>query len=273
MRGSRALRALAAFAAGALGSAGCGEYAYSDAEARARADSSAAGLEVGRTVVASGAPDDSVRDTIAVATRGGAGAAKADSAATPDSARGAPPEKQDSAERPAPQHPIAAPRVDSTPPRRPPPRRPPPAPRTTVNAYLEFAPSERAAYLDLVAAHDSARGRPTFNGAAEGGATVTIPLGWRVVIHFANADTVPHSAIVVDEPDLIPDDAPAAAFGQAFVRRVEDGLPPGARDDIAFTANREGRFLIFCGVPGHGVQGQWIRLLVTSQAAVPLYTP
>jgi hypothetical protein len=272
MRGARAPWAVAVLAAGALGPAGCGEYAYTDAGARARADSSAAGLAVGPAVVASGAPDDSVRDTMVVAARGGAGAPKADSAATPDSARGAPPEKQDTVERPTPQHPIAAPRADSTPPRRPP-RRPPPAPRTTVNAYLEFTPSERAAYLDLVAAYDSARGRPTFNGAAEGAATATIPLGWRVVIHFANADTVPHSAIVVDEPDLIPDDAPAAAFAQAFVRRVEDGLPPGARDDIAFIANREGRFLIFCGVPGHGVQGQWIRLLVSSQAAVPLYTP
>jgi hypothetical protein len=50
---------------------------------------------------------------------------------------------------------------------------------------------------------------------------------------------------------------------------LQDGLTAGQTDVVKFLANRAGSFLIFCGVPGHGAAGMWIRLMVDSTATAP----
>jgi len=52
-------------------------------------------------------------------------------------------------------------------------------------------------------------------------------------------------------------------------------LPPQAKDKMRFTAQPAGEYLFFCGVPGHGLAGMWIRLRVSSEAKAPalLTTP
>ncbi len=151
--------------------------------------------------------------------------------------------------------------------------------RTRVNDYLEYNLNSRTVYIDIVATRaatiDStsvAGDTLAFNGSRTGRHSVTVPLGWNVVGQFVNRDSVhAHSAIVIEEVYPLPTVPPPAAFPQAFTRGVEDGLAHNGRDEITFTANREGRFLIACGVPGHAEGGQRMQLVVTSEVNVPAY--
>ena len=144
--------------------------------------------------------------------------------------------------------------------------------RVRVNEFLSYDPSAKTASLQLVAGYNGLNGALNFNGGAKGSQTITVPLGWKVESSFVNRDgDLPHSAIVVREVNPIPVESPPAAFPRAFTVRLEEGLQEGGMDDLSFVANKEGRFLIFCGVPGHGQGGMWIHLVVSPSASAPTY--
>ena len=256
-----------AFLALVLAGLACGGPESHNDAAALRADSSAAGYDVGPqarraadTVAPSpatppgarGTPAGSapVRDTTAVAS------------ATRDS---------------APVAPARTPAQTAVPPRDT--ARPILIARTRVNDYLEYDRNSRTVYIDIVATRaaspDSlsvAGDTLSFNGSRTGRHSVTVPLGWNVVGQFVNRDPVhAHSAIVIEEVYPLPSVPPPAAFPQAFTRGVEDGLALNARDEVTFTADREGQFLIVCGVPGHAEGGQRMQLVVTSEVNVPAY--
>lgn len=258
-------------------SACAGPDAHDDAAAL-RADSSAAGYDVG---AASNVPAGSE------ASRPGASATPPGGQQAADGPPGVPARTDAST---APQ-PAGGQPVTPTPPAGEP-ARPvavTPVPRDTartaviarvrVNEYLEYEPVSRTAYIDIVATRVSAVDSTTisadtlsFNGGRAGSHSVTVPLGWRIVGQFVNRDPMqPHSAIVIEEAYPLATVPPPAAFPQALTRRVEDGLATNVRDEMTFTAAREGRFLIVCGVPGHAEGGQHMRLVVTPEVNVPAY--
>ena len=51
----------------------------------------------------------------------------------------------------------------------------------------------------------------------------------------------------------------------------QEGLPQEATDVMKFTAPDSGSFRIFCGVPGHGLSGMWIRFTVDPVAKAPRF--
>src|SRR5207244_2781296 len=59
------------------------------------------------------------------------------------------------------------------------------------------------------------------------------------------------------------------AIPRAFTLKLGEGLPSEAKDVLGFTAQPAGEYLIFCGVPGHGASGMWIRLRVSATATTP----
>ena len=123
-----------------------------------------------------------------------------------------------------------------------------------------------------LAAGDEIPEQVSFNGAQRGGRTLTVPHGWRVTLAFANRDPqLPHSVIIVDVAGLVPEQLPGPVFPRAHTVRVEEGLLEGDADEITFTADRVGRYLIACGVLGHAQRGQWITLDVSTTAATPSY--
>jgi hypothetical protein len=87
---------------------------------------------------------------------------------------------------------------------------------------------------------------------------------------------VPHSLVVMADPGE--DDLPLqagrerAAFARAYSKSPEQGISAGDRDTISFTADETGDFLWFCGVPGHGQSGMWIRFKVVNGAETPYIT-
>jgi len=97
------------------------------------------------------------------------------------------------------------------------------------------------------------------------GLTLTVPLGWSVVMHFRNHDgMLPHSPRSSRTP--IP-------FLQGQLRPLSPALSRSgwSRDwcpsrPMTFALLRiRGSYLIFCGVPGHGAAGMWVRLAVSAQ--------
>lgn len=144
--------------------------------------------------------------------------------------------------------------------------------KVRVNQFLSYDASKKTAYLELIGGFNGLNGALNFNGGAKGNQNVTIPLGWRVVTIFVNKDgDLPHSAAVINDVSPMPLTSPGPAFPRAFTVKLEEGLQESGSDDMSFTASKEGKFVIFCGVPGHGQGGMWIYLTVSAGAAAPTY--
>ena len=108
-----------------------------------------------------------------------------------------------------------------------------------------------------------------FNGYTNGRATLTVPPKSNVIMNFSQDDGTPHSAIIIEDKDPMPTLADQPAIPRAYTNKASEGLPQGATDVIKFTAPESGSFRIFCGVPGHGLSGMWIRFKVDPAAKEP----
>ncbi len=136
--------------------------------------------------------------------------------------------------------------------------------------WLKADSTTRTAEFELIAGLTGLNGALNFNGFRDGGLTLTVPKGWKVLVHFRNHDgMLPHSAEVIQDTQPLPIQPPTPAFDRAFTLKLAEGLPPEGTDDFRFIANREGTFLIYCGVQGHGAAGMWIRLVVSRSARSP----
>jgi sulfocyanin len=116
-----------------------------------------------------------------------------------------------------------------------------------------------------------AAGPFNFNGYANGAATLTVPPGSTVVMNFVNLDGTPHSAELIADKDPMPNMGGDPAIPGAYTKDVTQGLPQGGKDVMQFTAPPSGSFRIFCGVPGHGLSGMWIRFKVDPAAKSPTW--
>jgi hypothetical protein len=142
--------------------------------------------------------------------------------------------------------------------------------------WLSFDPATKTAKFQLIAGLTGVNGALNFNGFRDGGLTLVIPVGWKAEIAFKNHDgMLPHSAEVISPQTPLPVQPVSPAIPRAFTLKLATGLPPQATDVMRFAAKPPGEYLIFCGVPGHGAAGMWIRLRVSSTAEMPalLLTP
>src|SRR2546428_11750417 len=137
-------------------------------------------------------------------------------------------------------------------------------------SWLQCDTTTRTVAFELVAGLTGLSGALNFNGFRDGELTLTVPLGWTVVMHFRNHDgMLPHSAEIIPDTHPLPTGPVAPAFPRAFTLRLDQGLISEQTDDIRFIADRGGSYLIFCGVPGHGAAGMWVRLEVLGSVRKP----
>jgi len=142
--------------------------------------------------------------------------------------------------------------------------------------WLTFDTAAKTVRFELIAGLTGLNGALNFNGFRDGGLTLVVPVGWKTEIAFRNHDgMLPHSAEVIAPQTPLPTQPPDPAIARAFTLQLSTGLPSEARDDMRFAAQPAGEYLIFCGVPGHGAAGMWIRLRVSATATTPalLLTP
>jgi len=137
-------------------------------------------------------------------------------------------------------------------------------------SWLQVDTAAKAAMFQLVAGLTGLNGALNFNGFRDGGLTLTVPVGWTVVMHFRNHDgMLPHSAEVIRDTHPLPTGPVAPAFARAFTVRLDQGLISEQTDDLRFIADQGGSYLIFCGVPGHGAAGMWVRFEVSGSVRKP----
>src|SRR5438876_798661 len=137
-------------------------------------------------------------------------------------------------------------------------------------SWFQFDTATQAVSFQLIAGLTGLNGALNFNGFRDGELTLTVPLGSNVVLHFRNHDgMLPHSAEVIPDTHPLPPGPVAPAFARALTVRLEQGLVSEQTDDLRFIADRGGSYLIFCGVPGHGAAGMWIRLEVSGSIRRP----
>jgi len=141
-----------------------------------------------------------------------------------------------------------------------------------VNEFMSYDPAAKTVSLKLFAAHGSVNGGMNFNGASNGGSTITVPVGWSVSWSFKNEDAIPHSAIVLANKMPLPAQPQEPAIPRAYTNDVTGGLPTNGTDQTTFKASPAGQYVIACGVPGHAPSGMWIHFDVSADAKVPSYT-
>lgn len=125
--------------------------------------------------------------------------------------------------------------------------------------------AKKTAILDVVAQSDASNSGLNFNGASKGGKTFTVPLGWTVTLKFTNAGAMPHSVVLVKAgAPAVSYGADAAAFAGAATREPLKGVVKA--DTFTFKANKAGKYVLICGVPGHGMGGQYVHFEVSTSA-------
>ena len=136
--------------------------------------------------------------------------------------------------------------------------------------WLSFNAAARMARFQLIAGLTGLNGALNFNGFSDGGLTFVVPVGWQTEIDFRNHDgMLPHSAEIINPSTPLPVQSVAPAIPRAFTLSLDQGLVSEATDTMRFTAQPAGDYLIFCGVPGHGAAGMWIRFQVSASAKTP----
>jgi hypothetical protein len=100
-----------------------------------------------------------------------------------------------------------------------------------------------------------------------------IPLGWTVKWSWRNADSASrHSLVVMTQREKIPLEGGRPAFSNAMTREVTTGLPAGGTDQTTFQAEDAGWYWLLCGVPNHGLSGEWIEVRVDPDAKTAGFT-
>lgn len=147
--------------------------------------------------------------------------------------------------------------------------RTPIAPSDSGSKWLSYDAKTNTVTFQLEAGAPGANGPFNFDGYAQGGATLVIPPNSSVVMNFVNNDGTPHSAEVIADKDPMPNMGGDPAIPGAYTTDLTQGLPQFGKDVMRFTAPASGSFRIFCGVPGHGLSGMWIRFRVDPAAKSP----
>lgn len=143
------------------------------------------------------------------------------------------------------------------------------APSDSGGKWVSYDAGTKTVTFALEAGAPGATGPFNFDGYGQGNATLVVPPNSQVVMNFVNHDGTPHSAELIADADPMPNMGGDPAIPGAYTVDLTQGLPQGGTDVIRFTAPERGSFRIFCGVPGHGLSGMWIRFRVDPGAKAP----
>jgi len=141
-----------------------------------------------------------------------------------------------------------------------------------AGGFMSYDVASKTVKISLTASLGSANGGMNFNGGFKGDQTVTVPVGWSVKMSFVNKDAIPHSAIILVDSFPLPMAPENPAIARAYTNDLTAGLPTGGTDSMDFKTTKAGKYLIVCGVPGHGPSGMYIKFDVSGEAKVPSYT-
>lgn len=140
--------------------------------------------------------------------------------------------------------------------------------------WISVDASARTVTMEIVAGATEDNVRWNFNGYFKGAGRLTVPVGYRVVIEYSNADpTVPHSLGVGDLvepfPAMYSDPQPVFEGGMSSnPTSMIDGTKPGETETLEFTASETGTFALICHMPAHAMTGMFLTMEVVEAADV-----
>ena len=105
------------------------------------------------------------------------------------------------------------------------------------------------------------------NGHRSGDLRIVVPVSWTVRWNWRSSDpSAPHSLVVMVQREKFPLEGGRPSFPNAMTRMVTEGLRAGQADQSTFTAEEAGWYGMMCGVPSHGLNGEWLELRVDPEA-------
>ena len=133
--------------------------------------------------------------------------------------------------------------------------------------WARWDPPTKTASLTITAAYNQVGSGFNFDGYNNGGLTITVPTGAKVVVSYTNRAAVPHSVVITPfaKRSLVgnfPLAFPGSASPNAGVGIAKLKVP----QVFSFTAGKAGTYAIVCGVPGHAIGGMWDTLKVVDGA-------
>lgn len=146
------------------------------------------------------------------------------------------------------------------------------AAKTISPAWMKIDAANKSVHFDIKMAENANNGTLNFNGYGHGDLTITVPLNWKVAMDVVNIGqgAIPHSLEIVAVTEVIPNQgSEPPAFDGAETVELINGLGIGKSDKVEFTADKEGRYWMFCGVPNHGIGGMYDGFVVSATAAMP----
>src|SRR5687768_4152382 len=128
-------------------------------------------------------------------------------------------------------------------------------------AWLVADSTAKTVTLDLEVTAPAGAASALINGHRSGELRINVPVGWTVRWNWRSSDaSAPHSLVVMVQREKIPLGGGRPSFSNAMTRMVTEGLPAGQTDQSTFTADEAGWYWMMCGVPSHGLQGEWLEL-------------
>jgi sulfocyanin len=136
--------------------------------------------------------------------------------------------------------------------------------------WMTVDPEKKFVSFEIIGGYNGANGTFNFNGFYNGELTLTVPLNWTVEIKYTTKSAYkPHSAAIVKETNPLPEEGGTVAFRGATTIKLIPGLHANESDTFTFVADKPGRYLLFCGVTGHGRGGMWDYFVVSETADHP----
>lgn len=139
-------------------------------------------------------------------------------------------------------------------------------------AWLTWDAATKTATIAITAGSTSANSKWNFNGASHGDLTITVPVGAKVIVDFANNDAGnAHSVGVVVPKQPIPASGDGMTFLSPTAYSVPwvRGSPRGKSERFEFKAEKAGSYWLFCGVPPHGTGGMYVKFEISSKVKAP----
>ena len=141
--------------------------------------------------------------------------------------------------------------------------------RRQDSPYLKWDPATKTVTFELIAGAEGAKSPFNFNGYTDGEANLVVPPGANVVMNFVQKDGTPHSAELIADKDPMPNLGGDPRSRGPTPTRWSKGCRRRPRTSCGSPRPDSGSYRIFCGVPGHGLSGMWIRFKVDPAAKAP----
>ena len=139
-------------------------------------------------------------------------------------------------------------------------------------SWMKVDAANKSVHFDIKMAENANNGTLNFNGYGHGDLTITVPLNWKVAMNVVNIGqgSIPHSLEIVPVTESIPNQgSEPPVFDGAETVELINGLGIGKSDQVDFTADKEGHYWMFCGVPNHGIGGMYDGFVVSATATTP----